>query len=121
MDKRLTERNFKIIDTLTAIAEEVGASPAATALRWIQYQYRGLIPIIGARKIDQLKDNLSSVNIELSASQLERLNEASKIDPGFPYDFITGRRIGHANVNEMVNGSYKEDMAKEMKRRTRSH
>lgn len=45
------------------------------------------IPIIGARKLSQLKDNLASADVSLSADQLKTLDEASRIELGFPYDF----------------------------------
>ena len=45
-------------------------------------------PIIGARKIEQLKDNLERLEVQLSTDQLERLNEVSKIDMGFPHNFF---------------------------------
>jgi len=46
-----------------------------------------VIPIIGARKISQLQDNLASLPITLDREQLTILDEASKIELGFPHDF----------------------------------
>ena len=46
-----------------------------------------VIPIIGARKLAQLQDNLASFDLTLSAEQLKMLDEASRIELGFPYDF----------------------------------
>ena len=48
-----------------------------------------VIPIIGARKLAQLKDNLASADVSLSATQLKTLDEASRIELGFPYEFYT--------------------------------
>jgi aryl-alcohol dehydrogenase-like predicted oxidoreductase len=45
-----------------------------------------VIPIIGARKLSQFQDNLASFNLTLSADQLKTLDEASAIEPGFPYE-----------------------------------
>jgi len=45
-------------------------------------------PIIGARKIEQLKDNLASLELTLTADQRERLDRASQIQMGFPHDFL---------------------------------
>jgi diketogulonate reductase-like aldo/keto reductase len=45
-----------------------------------------VIPIIGARKLSQLQDNLASLDLTLSADQLKTLDEASRIELGFPYD-----------------------------------
>ncbi len=45
-----------------------------------------VIPIIGARKLSQFQDNLASFNLMLSGDQLKTLDEASRIELGFPYD-----------------------------------
>jgi hypothetical protein len=52
-----------------------------------------VIPIIGARSIEQLDDNLGCLQIELTADHLQRLDTASHIDLGFPHDFITSPAI----------------------------
>ena len=44
-----------------------------------------VIPIIGARKLSQLQDNLASFDVSLSADQLKTLDDASPIELGFPY------------------------------------
>ena len=44
------------------------------------------MPIIGARKLSQLQDNLASLNLELSAEHLKGLEEASRVELGFPYN-----------------------------------
>ena len=44
-----------------------------------------VIPIIGARKVSQLQDNLTSLGLDLSAEQVKALDEASGIELGFPY------------------------------------
>ena len=48
-----------------------------------------VIPIVGARKLSQLKDNLASADVSLSANQLKTVDEASRIDLGFPHEFYT--------------------------------
>lgn len=47
-----------------------------------------MIPIVGARKLEQLKDNLASLEVQLGADQLVRLNEVSRIEMGFPHSFF---------------------------------
>lgn len=49
------------------------------------------IPIIGERKLSQLPDNLASFDFTFSADQLKILNEASRIELGFPYDILYAR------------------------------
>ena len=84
---RLNERNYDIAATVMEVAEDIGASAPQVALAWISAQ--GHIPIIGARTLDQLKDNLGSLDVQLSAEQLQKLDEVSRIDLGFPHDFVT--------------------------------
>ena len=49
-----------------------------------------LIPIIGASNTKQLKDNLKCLDCKLTNEQLKRLDEISKIELGFPHDFLNG-------------------------------
>jgi aryl-alcohol dehydrogenase-like predicted oxidoreductase len=51
-----------------------------------------VIPIIGARKLTQLQDNLASIDLSLSDDQLKALDEASRIDLGFPYNLYAKDR-----------------------------
>ena len=69
------------------IAKAAGRSPAQVALNWLRAR-RNTIPIIGARKLSQLKDNLDCVKWSLNAKQLAQLDEVSKIELGFPTDFL---------------------------------
>jgi hypothetical protein len=50
----------------------------------LRHQTVPVIPIIGARKVSQLHDNLASLDLELSAEHLKSLNGASQIELGFP-------------------------------------
>jgi hypothetical protein len=52
-----------------------------------------VIPIIGARKVSQLQDNLASLDLELSAEQLKSLDGASRIEPGFPQSIYDGEMV----------------------------
>jgi diketogulonate reductase-like aldo/keto reductase len=57
---------------------------AQVALAWLHHQTVPVIPIIGARKVSQLQDNLASLDLELSAEQLKSLDRTSQIELGFP-------------------------------------
>jgi aryl-alcohol dehydrogenase-like predicted oxidoreductase len=83
----ITERTLRIADEVIAVARETGHSPAQVALNWLRA--RRVIPIIGAKKLAQLQDNLACVEWALSASHVSRLDEASRIELGFPHDFLT--------------------------------
>jgi aryl-alcohol dehydrogenase-like predicted oxidoreductase len=62
-------------------------------MAWLRYRDIPVIPIIGARRIAQLQDNLASLTLELTEKQLSRLNEASAIELGFPNE-LYGRDLG---------------------------
>ena len=69
------------------MARECGRSPAQVALTWLRQRPIPAIPIIGARKLEQVKDNLASVELKLDPSHLDRLEKVSQIELGFPHDF----------------------------------
>jgi aryl-alcohol dehydrogenase-like predicted oxidoreductase len=78
------QRAAPIISAVKSVAEQTGRSMAQVALAWLRHQTEPVIPIIGARKVSQLQDNLASWDLELSAEQLKSLDGASQIEPGFP-------------------------------------
>jgi aryl-alcohol dehydrogenase-like predicted oxidoreductase len=72
-----SERGWKVLDAVRDVAEAVDATPAQVALRWLIDQREfTCIPIIGARTVDQLEENLGAVDVSLSADQRERITEA---------------------------------------------
>jgi len=81
------ERADRIVATLKKVSEETGRSSAQVALAWLRYRDVAVIPIVGARRISQLHDNLQSLTLELSENQVAKLNESSAIELGFPYEF----------------------------------
>jgi aryl-alcohol dehydrogenase-like predicted oxidoreductase len=84
----LNERVFAIIDELQAIGSELQATPAAVALAWVQGRPGVASTIIGARRLDQLEQNLAALNITLSPEQIARLDKLSKPTLGFPMPFL---------------------------------
>jgi aryl-alcohol dehydrogenase-like predicted oxidoreductase len=96
----LNDRNMLIVQKVSKIAKEVGCSAAQVALNWVRQQNimsptgkNKIIPIIGARKETQIKDNLACLESELTTEQMQRLNEVSKIELGFPHDFLNSEMI----------------------------
>jgi aryl-alcohol dehydrogenase-like predicted oxidoreductase len=85
---RRDENSERITKVVMAIADEVGVSPAHVALKWTMQQGFSCTPIVGATKVDQLKDNLKTIDLTLTADHLKRLDEASAIKLGFPGDFF---------------------------------
>jgi aryl-alcohol dehydrogenase-like predicted oxidoreductase len=79
------QRTEHIVAAIKTVSDETGRSMAQIALAWLRYRPVPVIPIIGARKLSQLQDNLASIELTLSADQLRTLDEASRIELGFPY------------------------------------
>jgi aryl-alcohol dehydrogenase-like predicted oxidoreductase len=76
-----------IVTAVLAVAKEVGRSPAQVALAWLRQRPWPVIPIIGARKSEQLADNLACLGLTLAPEQVGRLDRASRFEKGFPHDF----------------------------------
>jgi aryl-alcohol dehydrogenase-like predicted oxidoreductase len=89
------QRQERVVTALRQISVEVGRSPAQVALAWLRHRDVPVIPIIGARKLKQLEDNLACLSLALAPAQVDRLNEASHVEPGFPHDFL-GREMVRA-------------------------
>ncbi|WP_327393405.1 aldo/keto reductase [Streptomyces sp. NBC_01186] len=86
----LTERNFAIADVVKDVATELGRAPAQVGLAWTLQNPGVTASIIGARTPAQLEDNLGALEVDFTASQLARLDEASAIELGFPHDMLAG-------------------------------
>ena len=92
-ERSLTERNLAIADAVNAVAAQRGVSSAQVAIAWVRAQRaRGVIvPMLGVRRREQLDDTLGALKLELTAEELARLEEVSRIELGFPHDFGAGR------------------------------
>lgn len=82
------ERNLRIAGEVVSVAERIGRSPAQVAIAWVRSRGPVIIPLIGARTASQLEDNLGALDVTLDAEHLERLDKASRIELGFPHDFL---------------------------------
>jgi aryl-alcohol dehydrogenase-like predicted oxidoreductase len=86
--RRATERNWRIVDAVGQIAEARGKTYAQVALAWLLAQPCVVAPIVGARTPEQLAGNLGAIGWELTAEELEGLDQASAIVEGYPYRMI---------------------------------
>ncbi|MFG2133093.1 aldo/keto reductase [Streptomyces sp. NPDC048751] len=68
------QRNLRIVDEVQAIGAEIGATPAQTALAWLLTRGDDIAPIPGTRRVARVEENTAADGIELSAAQLDRLN-----------------------------------------------
>src|SRR5699024_9088479 len=76
-DYYVSERGWDVLDAIREIADELDASPAQVALRWlIEREQFTCVPIVGARTTDQLDENVGAVDISLSDNQRERVDAA---------------------------------------------
>jgi len=80
----LTDENFDVLDELEAVAAEVDATVAQTAIAYHMAHDSIAAPIVGARTVEQLEENLGAAEVELSDEQVERLRESK----GGPYSDI---------------------------------
>jgi aryl-alcohol dehydrogenase-like predicted oxidoreductase len=76
-----------------AVAEEAGCTPAQVAVNWVRQQPGLVIPIVGARTGEQVRDNLACLDRDLSEAQLERLTAAAPISLGFPHSFLASEHV----------------------------
>lgn len=87
-------RETALLDTLIAVATELGASPTHVAIAWLrekaQRSTTALIPILGSRTREQLDATLGALNVQVSAEQLARLDGISDVPKGVPHESIAG-------------------------------
>ncbi len=96
---RLAERNLRIAGVVREVARETGRTPAQVAVNWVRHRPGKVIPIVGARTLGQIEDTLGAVAFELEPAQVSRLDEASRIEPGFPHEFLA-----QPNIRDLVYG-----------------
>ena len=69
------QKNMELVEELKALAQEKGATAAQLALAWLLTRGKHVVPIPGSRRIERLEENAAAANIELTAEELERLDE----------------------------------------------
>ena len=78
------DKAYDIIDVIAEIGHQYNATAAEIALAWVRYQKGITSTIIGAKKIDQLHDNIRSTEITLSENDLKRIDEVSALAKEYP-------------------------------------
>ena len=86
------ERNLALVEALRAVADRLGATVAQIAVAWVAAQGNDIIPLIGARKRDQLAELLGARDIRLSAADLAAIEKA------VPKDAALGGRYAQAQL-----------------------
>ena len=85
--KEIDDRVYSIAREVDRVAEEIGKTPSQVALNWLR-QRDGVLPIVGARTLEQFRENCGCLEFSLENDQIERLNKVSQIELGFPHDFL---------------------------------
>ena len=83
---KLSPAQRRALEAATAAAKELGVTPAQVALAWVLRQ--GLMPVLGARRLEQIRDNLAAADVRLDDAQLATLDDATRVERGYPYDWL---------------------------------
>ena len=79
-----SEDEYTVIDTVAAIADQLGTTSAAVSLAWLRAREGAVVPILGARRVSQLEDNLAALELTLSPEHLRELDEVSAPTLNYP-------------------------------------
>ena len=93
------ERAWKILEAMQPIAETHGCSAARISLAWLLAKPVVTSVIVGAKRLEQLDDNIASVDVKLTAQEMATLDEVSALPPEYPgwmVDFQDRERLGPA-------------------------
>jgi aryl-alcohol dehydrogenase-like predicted oxidoreductase len=78
------ERVWRILDAMAPIAKAHGCSPARISLAWLLTKPVVTSVIVGAKRLDQLRDNIAAVDLRLTAEEIKQLDEVSALPPEYP-------------------------------------
>ena len=78
------EDEFVVIDAVAAVAGELGTTSAAVALAWLRAREGTVVPILGARRVEHLENNLAGLEVTLSPEHLQALDEVSAPTLNYP-------------------------------------
>lgn len=101
---KFTERNWRILDALLAVAKESGKPPAQIALNWVATQPGVTSVILGATKMSQLEDTLAAMELTIPAELRRRLDEASALESIHPYNFYAPAMQARVSGGTTVQG-----------------
>jgi aryl-alcohol dehydrogenase-like predicted oxidoreductase len=89
-EDEVSERTEQLVELVGEIAGDHGCTPAQVAIAWLLQRPAppAVIPIVGARREEQLLENLGALEVTLDPDAVDRLDEASRPRLGFPRDFL---------------------------------
>ena len=97
----VNERSLTIAAEVMNVADELGVTPTQVAIAWLLQGPANIIPLVGARTLEQWEDNVGCLAVDLDDATMGRLNEVSSIAPGFPHDMLMGGAM--ANADNLIN------------------
>lgn len=100
-----SERVNLIAREVIRIAKDLDKTPAQVALAWLKTRGPNILPIIGAKSVAQLHDNLGYLDVDLTETHINSLNSVSAIEMGFPFDFMTSpmaKNVMYAGMREAI-------------------
>ena len=104
--RQIGETERAAADVVMRVAEEVGRTPSQVAIHWATRRAPNIIPIVGARRLSQLADNLGALDFELTAEQMDALTAVRPLPREYPHSFwndyirrdlIYGRAVDNLN------------------------
>ncbi|MCB9614966.1 MAG: aldo/keto reductase [Sandaracinus sp.] len=90
---RTSEHALTIARAVDSVADELGVTSAQVATAWVASRGYGYLPIVGARKVEQIADTMRASEVTLSPEHLAKLDEVSRIELGFPHDFLRAEYV----------------------------
>ncbi|GCB48954.1 aldo/keto reductase [Streptomyces sp. NL15-2K] len=101
----LGKRETAVVRAAMEVADVLGVTPAQVALAWTRARSYAVHPIVGARTVDQLTENLGALDVELPSEALLALDRATGFRRGYPADFIAETSAGaFGEVSSRVDG-----------------
>jgi aryl-alcohol dehydrogenase-like predicted oxidoreductase len=91
------ERTWRVLDVLRPVAKAHDTSVATVALAWILAKPFVTSVIVGAKRVDQLEQNLSAAELQLTEDEIQKLDEVSVLPPEYP-----GWMIPFQNINRLA-------------------
>jgi aryl-alcohol dehydrogenase-like predicted oxidoreductase len=91
-DVYANERTWQVLDAMSAIATELNKTVAQVALNWLLQKATVTAPILGARTMAHLQDNLGATGWSLTAEQVNQLDQASSLPLPYPYELLAQQR-----------------------------
>jgi aryl-alcohol dehydrogenase-like predicted oxidoreductase len=102
IDRNLTEKAFDVLDVLHQVAKDLDTTPARVALAWVLARPGVSSPIIGARTMAQLEDNVATLDLTLPDAAIQALDKASTPSLNFPHGFLVGNTAAYGPYS--ING-----------------